>query len=169
MSVVNTSFCAVKLVKRVNKVENNQYLVSFRFSWGNGILCLCVSKASIVNFTRRIARTLATDNILAYAVHPGLLGLAWGWRRFGCIKMRFKPKSLRKNRTAYGPSYIHSISTVAIAQLENRSRGNSRTKPKPITDRVENIPASTAAFRWVIDGSGTYPVLTLFFLHIFVS
>jgi len=67
-------------------------------------------------------------------------------------------------------TFLYSLYlSVAIAQLENRSRGNSRTKPKPITDRVENIPASTVAVRWVIDGSGTYPVLTLFFLHIFVS
>lgn len=78
MSVVNISFCAVELMKRQHsgKIINISSRSAFRGE--TEYFAYAASKAAVVNLTRCLARTLAADNILAYAVAPGFIETGLG-------------------------------------------------------------------------------------------
>ena len=78
MSVVNMTFCSVPRMKNQGggKVINIASRSAFRAE--TEYMAYAVSKAAMVNFTRCVARTLAKDNILSYAVAPGFIEAGMG-------------------------------------------------------------------------------------------
>jgi NAD(P)-dependent dehydrogenase (short-subunit alcohol dehydrogenase family) len=78
MSAVNIAFCAVELMKRTGggKIINVSSRSAFRGE--TEFAAYAASKAAIVNFTRSLARSLAGENIRAYAVAPGFINTGMG-------------------------------------------------------------------------------------------
>jgi NAD(P)-dependent dehydrogenase (short-subunit alcohol dehydrogenase family) len=73
MSAVNLTYCCVAPMRRHGggKIINIASRSAFRGE--TEYLAYAASKAAMVNFTRCVARTLARDNIQAYAVAPGFI------------------------------------------------------------------------------------------------
>jgi NAD(P)-dependent dehydrogenase (short-subunit alcohol dehydrogenase family) len=78
MSAVNMTFCCVPHMKNngSGKVINISSRSAFRGE--TEYMAYAASKAAMVNFTRCVARTLARDNIQAYAVAPGFIEVGMG-------------------------------------------------------------------------------------------
>ena len=73
MGAVNMTYCCIPHMKKHGggKIINIASRSAFRGE--TDYIAYAVSKAGMINFTRCVARALARDNILAYAVAPGFI------------------------------------------------------------------------------------------------
>jgi 3-oxoacyl-[acyl-carrier protein] reductase len=78
MSAVNLSYCCVEGMKKSGggKIINISSRSAFRGE--TEYMAYAASKAAMINFTRCLARTLARENIQAYAVAPGFIEAGMG-------------------------------------------------------------------------------------------
>jgi 3-oxoacyl-[acyl-carrier protein] reductase len=78
MSAVNLSYCCVEKMQTTGggKIINVASRSAFRGE--TEYMAYAASKAAMINFTRCLARTLATANIKAYAVAPGFIDAGIG-------------------------------------------------------------------------------------------
>jgi 3-oxoacyl-[acyl-carrier protein] reductase len=78
MSAVNLSYCCVEVMKKSGggKIINVSSRSAFRGE--TEYMAYAASKAAMINFTRCLARTLAQENIQAYAVAPGFIEAGMG-------------------------------------------------------------------------------------------
>lgn len=78
MSAVNMTYLCVPHMKKQGQGKIINIASRSAFRGETEYMAYAVSKAAMVNFTRCIARTLARDNILAYAVAPGFIDAGMG-------------------------------------------------------------------------------------------
>lgn len=78
MSAVHISYWAVEQMKKQGKGKIINVASRSAFRGETEYIAYAATKAAMVNFTRCLARTLAPQNILAYAVAPGFIETGLG-------------------------------------------------------------------------------------------